>query len=160
MPRKATSRNFTKEDLEEIIREELENFIYEDVAPQEKQDMSDTLLSRKPDPFKVEDQLPDYSKPPIGVTLGAAKATAKGGKTVSDDIKKGVRQVKDTGFGATIAGSGWHPKVSGGARSGGPKLGKQTFAASYTGAFQEQKKNMDKQIILEELEKLLHEQTI
>jgi hypothetical protein len=29
MPRKATSRNFTKEDLEEIIREELEKLLHE-----------------------------------------------------------------------------------------------------------------------------------
>jgi hypothetical protein len=148
MPCKATDLKLTKEDLEEIIREKLENFIYEDVATSKKQDMPDTLLRRKPNPLKIEDQPEDYTQRPIGLrststapkksTLQHARSAAPIGITV------GGKQI------ALNKGTRWK---SLGAES--PK-----YALSLTGKFGGEKGITLEQIIKEELEKLLHEQAI
>jgi len=145
-------RELTKEDLEEIIREAVA-----DVADVEDVESATptTLLKRKPDPLKIEYQPEeDYTQRPIGL-----RGVSTEPKSAYELAKSTLQHVRDvTPFGVTVGGK--QIALNKGARWKGLGAENPKYTLSLTGKFGGEKGITLEQIIREELEKLLHEQTI
>ena len=144
-------RELTKEDLEEMIREDIAT-----VANVEDVESATpiTLLTRKPDLLKIEDLPVDYTQRPIGLRGVSTEL-----ESVYDLAKSTLQHARDvTPLGVTVGGK----QVAFNKDAKWKSLGAETpkYAFSLTGKFGGEEGITLERIIREELEKLLHEQTI
>jgi len=97
--------------------------------------------------FREVPKIPEIDVSDISPPPEVLKKFGEKQKGVVGDIEGAIQTVKDFGVGASFGGKGWHGKAQDINRVGPPL----STGVSFTGRYEEQKKNMDKQIIQEQM---------